>query len=92
MASIMQFVAAATDAGFVVTKCVHEDAQHHLVFDYPEAFVDGQVTPLWRVHIDRAKVPHVTYLGGWPNENPHRVTLIEAINFVKQTARDHPKH
>lgn len=91
MASIMQFIAAAEDAGFVATTCVHEDAQHHLVFDYPEPLHEGWHGPFWRVHVNRAKVPHVTYISGDKGAVDKRATLIEAINFVKDVARRHPK-
>lgn len=89
MASVNQMMEAAEDAGFVRVECVH-DTPNHIVYDYPEPFTDGQVTMSWRVHTDMAKVPHVTYIGGTDTPE-HRVSLINAIDFVQRVARDHPK-
>ena len=89
MAGINQLMMAALTAGFVRTGCVHDSASAHLVYDYPSPLVDGQRTPHWRVHVDQSYPRTVTYIT-WPG-GQQRVSLTAAIDFMRRTARDHPK-
>jgi hypothetical protein len=90
MASIQQLKAAAAEAGFVPVTCVHKSAGHHLVFDYPVEFKNGQNGPHWRVHTDLAKVPRATHIIGTDTDS-QRVSLKNAIDFMQRVARQNPK-
>lgn len=90
MASVNQFLQAAQAAGFVRTTCPHKEADRHIVRDYPAALVDGQTTPHWRVHVDISGPVNVTYIVG--SDTPQqRVSLKNAINFMRRVTLDHPK-
>lgn len=89
MTSITKMMEAAEEAGFVRSECPH-DTPHHLVYDYPAPLRNGQTTPLWRVHTDMAKVPHVTYIGG-TGIREHRVSLVRAIAFMQGIVEQHPR-
>lgn len=86
MASINQFTDAAEKAGFVRTECVHEPRTYHIVFDYPKPLGNGTTEPFWRVHVNGAKVPHVTHISG--TDTPEqRVSLKNAIDFMDRVTR-----
>lgn len=89
MASVNQMIDAAEESGFVRTEC-HHDTPQHIVFDYPAPLRDGQATPLWRVHTDMSKVPHVTYIGG-TGVRAHQASLVKAIAFMSEIAEQHPR-
>ena len=96
MASLKMLDAAAAEAGFVHTDCVHESKRLHLVYDYPQALTRTRTGPVWRVHTDLAKVPHVTYISWTDLLAPkgyveQRVSLVGAIDFMRRVAREHPK-
>lgn len=93
MASINQMIEAAEDAGFVRTECVHpyRGGNPHIVLDYPKPLVEGQTTPVWRIHTDTNKVPHVTYVSG-PRNQQRRVSLIAAIMWARKVASENPKN
>lgn len=89
MASVRQVREIAEEAGWTRTECVHP-GPGHIVFDYPRALGNGTIGSFWRVHINTAKVPHVTHIEG--TDTPTQsVSLNNAIDFIKRVSRQHPK-
>lgn len=93
MTSITKMIEAAEAAGFVLTECVHPTPKgklQHVVLDYPGPLGDKlTVTPIWRIHTDPNKVPHVTVIAH--RNMQRRVSLVTAIVWAQRIAAENPK-
>ena len=93
MASLNELIAAAEAAGFVRSTCVHEipeDRFRHIVLDYPEPLVDGQMTPIWRIHVNVNTIPDTTYVAEHRN-GQRRMSRKGAIEWAQRIAAENPK-
>ena len=88
MTSISQFEEMAEVCGFQRTRCVHENWDQHMVYDFPSAISDPSDSDFWRVHIDRSGLRPKVYIVG-SGFTRQTVSMISAVDFMRRASESY---